>query len=354
MVASHPSYDHVHRAPGQLPRAARTDSHQVTSGYAVGMAGRLPQVWVFLTTWSSRWPLAAPPVCEGRKSPPTAYTRPYPRVSRRHAIGVTRGGDPGSRGWNGDTGREWVADSIRRLASCDDLAVGPAEGPDDVAGRAARPGLGGVVPRPGLSGRLGALARVTVLSAPAGSGKTVLLRSWIGELVNAFLLEATARDALGDPAAAGPALDRALDAAEPDLILFPFLIHPAPGLLERHARNCVRHAALVSEILDLLPGEYGKAGVHGEMASSRARADVGGSALRLLEPLSWSEIRVLRYMPTNLSTPEIARELSLSVHTIRTHIRHLFAKLGAHRRTEAVARAHALGVLASSPSRRSW
>jgi len=34
-------------APGQLPRAARTDSHQVTSGYAVGMAGRLPQVWVF-------------------------------------------------------------------------------------------------------------------------------------------------------------------------------------------------------------------------------------------------------------------------------------------------------------------
>ena len=47
MVASHPSYDHVHRAPGHLPRAARTDSHQVTSGYAVGMAGRLPQVWVF-------------------------------------------------------------------------------------------------------------------------------------------------------------------------------------------------------------------------------------------------------------------------------------------------------------------
>src|SRR6185312_8561549 len=46
---------------------------------------------------------------------------------------------------------------------------------------AARPGLGGVVPRPGLSGRLGASARVTVLSAPPGSGKTVLLRSWMAE-----------------------------------------------------------------------------------------------------------------------------------------------------------------------------
>jgi LuxR family transcriptional regulator, maltose regulon positive regulatory protein len=70
--------------------------------------------------------------------------------------------------------------SIRGLASCDDVAVGPAEGPDDVAGRAARPGLGGVVPRPGLFERLGASARVTVLSAPPGSGKTVLVRSWIG------------------------------------------------------------------------------------------------------------------------------------------------------------------------------
>src|SRR6201982_4303097 len=74
-----------------------------------------------------------------------------------------------------------MANWIRGLGSCDDLAVGPAEGPYDVTGRAARPGLGGVVPRPGLFERLGASARVTVLSAPPGSGKTVLLRSWIGE-----------------------------------------------------------------------------------------------------------------------------------------------------------------------------
>jgi LuxR family maltose regulon positive regulatory protein len=79
-----------------------------------------------------------------------------------------------------------------------------------------------------------------------------------------------------------------------------------------------------------------------------ARGGFGGSSPRLAEPLSQSEIRVLRYMPTNLSAPEIARELSLSVHTVRTHVRHLFAKLGTHGRTEAVARARALGLLAPS------
>src|SRR5690348_7691803 len=60
-------------------------------------------------------------------------------------------------------------------------AMGPAEGSGAVAGRVARPGTGGVVSRPGLFERLGASARVTVVSAPPGSGKTVLLRSWIGE-----------------------------------------------------------------------------------------------------------------------------------------------------------------------------
>src|SRR5689334_24135780 len=55
--------------------------------------------------------------------------------------------------------------------------MGPAEG----SGAVARPGTGGVVSRPGLFERLGAAARVTVVSAPPGSGKTVLLRSWIGE-----------------------------------------------------------------------------------------------------------------------------------------------------------------------------
>src|SRR5262245_61167656 len=57
--------------------------------------------------------------------------------------------------------------------------MGSAVGSDAVAGGVAGPGAGGIVSRPRLFGRLGASARVTVVSAPPGSGKTVLLRSWI-------------------------------------------------------------------------------------------------------------------------------------------------------------------------------
>ena len=78
-----------------------------------------------------------------------------------------------------------------------------------------------------------------------------------------------------------------------------------------------------------------------------------GLAEPLREPLSETELRVLRYLPTNLTGPEIAGELYLSLNTIKTHIRHLYSKLGVHGRGEAVQRARALSLLAPSPRRHS-
>jgi len=192
----------------------------------------------------------------------------------------------------------------------------------------------------------------TAALAPVLDGSVRSHPVWV---VAAALLEAIARDALGDPGAAGRAVERALDLAEPDLVLFPFLIHPAQGLLERHARDCAKHAALAAEILSLFP--LGPRGVWGGGQPSQDRGGLGGIRVssprlveppRLAEPLSQGEMRVLRYLPTNLSTPEIARELSLSVNTVRTHIRHVCGKLDAHGRTEAVTQARALGLLAPS------
>ncbi|MGH9088533.1 MAG: hypothetical protein ACRDYZ_10575, partial [Acidimicrobiales bacterium] len=58
--------------------------------------------------------------------------------------------------------------------------VEPVEGPSRFGRPTAQAGAQ-VVPRPALFERLGSSARVTVVAAPAGSGKTVLLRSWIAE-----------------------------------------------------------------------------------------------------------------------------------------------------------------------------
>src|SRR5215468_2857177 len=77
---------------------------------------------------------------------------------------------------------------------------------------------------------------------------------WPAWLAQPFLLEATARDALGDPGAAGRALEHALDLAEPDGLLSWFLLHPVPGLLQRHARQRTAHAALIADVLSLLAG----------------------------------------------------------------------------------------------------
>ena len=75
-------------------------------------------------------------------------------------------------------------------------------------------------------------------------------------LAHACMLEAIARDALGDPAAAGDALRRALDAATPDGVLTAFLFHPpARELFDRYAPDRSDQAALVAEIRSLLPAE---------------------------------------------------------------------------------------------------
>jgi len=71
----------------------------------------------------------------------------------------------------------------------------------------------------------------------------------------------------------------------------------------------------------------------------------GDTAQPLYEPLTDAETRVLRYLPTGLSVPEIASELYVSVHTVKTHMRHLYLKLDAHRRTQAIERARSLGLL---------
>ncbi len=171
-----------------------------------------------------------------------------------------------------------------------------------------------------------ALAPVIDGSAPA------LYERWAR--VEALLLDATARDRLGDRRATEESLEAALELAEPEGLMLPFLLWPSRELLERQPKHRTAHATLISTILDVLAGRA---------------APQRGPAAPLREQLSDAELRVLGYLPSNLTAPEIASELVVSANTVRTHLRHIYAKLDVHSRSEAVARARELGLV--SPGR---
>jgi LuxR family maltose regulon positive regulatory protein len=181
----------------------------------------------------------------------------------------------------------------------------------------------------------GDAATVIAVLAPVLDGSVPALTT---SPVQACLLAALAHDQLSDAQAAEASIERALELAEPDGLVFPFVVTPVRELLERHPRARTAHAALLSDILDVLAGS--------------ALPAPAGERPELREELSESELRVLRFLPSNLSGPEIGRELYLSLSTIKTHMRHIYAKLGVHRRTEAVDRARELGLLAPSARRR--
>jgi LuxR family maltose regulon positive regulatory protein len=174
------------------------------------------------------------------------------------------------------------------------------------------------------AGALGALADVLDGTAPVIGYVTV---------VETHLLAGLAYRELGDQRAANQSTERALALAEPDRLVLPFAMTGSGKLLEALPRHETVHAALIAGILDV---------VHG---SSVGAADHTPSPLA--EELSPSELRVLRYLPTNLSRPEIASELSVSPNTVSTHIRNIYAKLGARDRSSAVQRARELRLLAA-------
>jgi len=175
---------------------------------------------------------------------------------------------------------------------------------------------------------LAAVAGVLDGTAPVTGDVTVM---------EAHLLAGLAHRALGDQRAASQAAERALAMAEADRLILPFAMTGSAGLLEALPRHQTAHAALLADILDVLHG-----------ASPAARQQ---SSPAPVEELSPGELRVLRYLPTNLSRPEIAGQLSVSPNTVNAHIRSIYAKLGVGDRSAAVRRARELRLLAAGRAR---
>jgi LuxR family transcriptional regulator, maltose regulon positive regulatory protein len=172
---------------------------------------------------------------------------------------------------------------------------------------------------------LAAVADVLDGTAPVQGDVTVM---------EAHLLAGLAHRELGDQRAASQAAEHALALAEADRLILPFAMTGSAGLLEALPRHETAHAALLADILDVLHG-----------ASPAARQQ---SSPPPAEELSPGELRVLRYLPTNLSRPEIAGELSVSPNTVNAHIRSIYAKLSVRDRSSAVQRARELRLLAGA------
>jgi LuxR family transcriptional regulator, maltose regulon positive regulatory protein len=175
---------------------------------------------------------------------------------------------------------------------------------------------------------LAAVADVLDGTAPVLDNVTVM---------EAHLLAGLAYRRLGDQRAANQAAERALALAEGDRLVLPFAMTGSAELLEALPRHQTAHAALLAEILDVL-----------RSSPPAARRQ---SSLPAAEELSPGELKVLRYLPTNLSRPEIAGELSVSLNTVSTHLRRIYAKLQVRDRSSAVRRARELRLLAAGRTR---
>ena len=148
------------------------------------------------------------------------------------------------------------------------------------------------------------------------------------------MLQALARRRRGDPAAALAPLERALTLAEPEGYVRVFVDEgaadgcPARGGRRRGIIARATSARLLSAFAATRPRPTGAAGAGG-----------------LVEPLSDRELDVLRLLATDLGGPEIARELVVSLNTVRTHTKNIYAKLGVNNRRAAVSRAEELDLL---------
>jgi LuxR family transcriptional regulator, maltose regulon positive regulatory protein len=186
-------------------------------------------------------------------------------------------------------------------------------------------------------------ARLFLAREDPGAAATALEPALAGEApffhlnieIETLLLDGLARSGIGDAGAARRSIERALALAQPQGRMW--VISTIPGIVEllrRHPVHQTAYAGFLKDLLDHLEGHELPSDGDGE----------------LQEPLTDRELAVLRFLPTNLSAGEIGGEMFLSVHTVKTHMRRLYAKLDAHTRAEAVQRARSVGLL--GPARR--
>jgi LuxR family transcriptional regulator, maltose regulon positive regulatory protein len=202
------------------------------------------------------------------------------------------------------------------------------------------------------------MARVLIARGQHDAALTLLGRSLevaettgsVDSAIEILAVEALAFDARGDEARAMAAVGRALSLAEPEGYVRTFVDEgePMSTLLDKLLR--VRRKQQLSSPQNVSPEYVGKLLTAFRRSSgSRAlstEADPLRSAQPLPEPLSERELEVLTIVAAGKSNLEIAGQLFVTVDTVKKHLTHIFRKLGVRSRTQAVAQARELGLIA--------
>jgi LuxR family maltose regulon positive regulatory protein len=183
-----------------------------------------------------------------------------------------------------------------------------------------------------LQAALGLLERL--LQAAEAGGR-------IGSVIEILIVQSLALQAQGDQARALAALEHALSLAEPEGYVFIFVDEGEVMriLIEALSRN--PSSALCGYAARLLAA-FPKPVT--DSRSSLLETEAQSVRTILVEPLSDRELEVLRLLRSELSGPEIAQQLMVSLNTLRTHTKNIFSKLGVNNRRAAVHRAEELDL----------
>ena len=166
----------------------------------------------------------------------------------------------------------------------------------------------------------------------------------MGSAIEILVLQALANQMQGDSPAALVSLERALTLAEPEGYVRTFLDEGLP--MAQLLRDAAARRIMPNYTGQLLAGFDAKQPMSADespLPDGRGPAILASQSL--IEPLSEREREVLRLLGTELSGPEIARQLMVSLSTLRTHTQNIFNKLGVNNRRAAVRRAEELDLL---------
>ena len=159
----------------------------------------------------------------------------------------------------------------------------------------------------------------------------------MGSVIEILVVQALAFQAQGNVSQALVSMERALALAEPEGYVRIFVDEGEPMRLLIEKLPCGQDKTFpgyVDKLLAAFP----------QSLVAIPQSKIANQKSKIIEPLSERELEVLRLLGTELSGPEIARELIVSLNTLRTHTKNIFNKLGVNNRRAAVRRAEELDL----------